>query len=129
MSHTPRPEKQAETGTDGIDAGVGDLLSALEDEDCRALLRAASGETLSASELSELCDLPLSTTYRKVDTLTEVGLFEEQLRLRQSGKHISEYGLRIDGIQLSLSGGCIDMETSRTDSKEGAPPTTAAGAD
>jgi predicted transcriptional regulator len=89
-----------------------ELLVALADEDCRTLLQAANGEALSASELSERCGLPLSTTYRKVATLTEAGLFEEQVRLCSSGKHTSEYLRSIDDITLSLTGGCIDIEIS-----------------
>lgn len=91
---------------------AGDLLSALEDGDCRALLRAASGEALSARELSEACDLPLSTTYRKVDTLAAVGLLEKRVRLRESSKPTSEYTLRVEQVCLSLSGGEIEVETT-----------------
>jgi len=97
---------------------VGDLLAALEDEDCRALLQAADGDAMSASELSDACDLPLSTTYRKVDTLAEVGLLEEQIRLCSSGKHTSEYVLRIESVRLSLAGDGIDLQMSHRDDTE-----------
>lgn len=102
MSHTPSDSEVA----------AGDLLSALEDGDCRALLRAASGEARSVRELSETCDLPLSTTYRKVDTLTAVGLLEEQVRLRESSKPTSEYTLRVERVCLSLSAEGIEAETT-----------------
>lgn len=81
------------------------LLGTLEDPDCRAIIEATSTEALSASELSESCDLPLSTTYRKVDQLTEVGVLEEQVRLSRSGQHTSEYVLQIDHIELSVDPG------------------------
>lgn len=93
---------------------VGELFAALEDDDCRALLQAAADDPLSASELSDACDLPLSTTYRKVDLLTDVGLLEERLRLSRSGKHTSEYLLCVDEIQLSLAGDGIDLEVTGT---------------
>lgn len=91
---------------------MSELLAALADEDCRTLLQAAEREALSTSELSDACGLPLSTTYRKVDTLTEVGLFEEQIRLCRSGKHTSEYVRRIDDVWLSLTGDHIDIAVS-----------------
>jgi hypothetical protein len=47
------------------DGAVDDLLAAIEDAGCRAILDATGDESLCARELSERCDLPLSTTYRK----------------------------------------------------------------
>ncbi|MFB6101363.1 MAG: helix-turn-helix domain-containing protein [Haloplanus sp.] len=81
------------------------ILDALHDPDCRAVLDATSDESLSASELSEACDLPLSTTYRKLDTLTEVGLLAERTRLCPDGKHASEYVRIVDNVSLSASTG------------------------
>ena len=107
MSHTPRGESVSDP-----EVAVGDLLSALEDSDCRGLLRAASGEALSARELSEACDLPLSTTYRKVDTLASVGLLEKRVRLRESSKPTSEYALGVEQVCLSLSAEGIALETT-----------------
>jgi len=89
-----------QTHIDADDASV--LLAALEDEDCRAILEETDTEALSASELSDACDLPLSTTYRKIDKLTDAGLLEEQIRISTGGKHTSEYTLRIENIHLSL---------------------------
>jgi len=91
-------------GTLADPAEIEPLLGALEDGDCRDILRATSTHSLSASELSEACDLPLSTTYRKVDLLTEAGLLEEEIRLSTSGKHTSEDSLRIETIRLTLGG-------------------------
>lgn len=84
------------------EADIESLLGTLEDPDCRAIIEATTSEALSASELSDRCELPLSTTYRKVDQLTEVGVLEERVRLSRSGQHTSEYTLKIDSIQLSV---------------------------
>jgi hypothetical protein len=84
------------------DTDIESLLGTLEDPDCRAIIEATTGEALSASELSEQCDLPLSTTYRKVDQLTDVGMLEEQIRLSRSGQHTSEYILQIASLELSV---------------------------
>lgn len=92
-------------------------FAALEDADCRAIMDATSEETLSAAELSEECDLPLSTTYRKIDKLVDADLLEERIRIRKSGKHTSEYVLGVDDLVVSVesSGGMTLRVTPRTD--------------
>lgn len=91
-----------ESATLTEEAEIESLLGTLEDPDCRAIIEATTGEALSASELSDRCDLPLSTAYRKVDRLTDVGVLEERVRLSRSGQHTSEYTLQVDSIQLSV---------------------------
>lgn len=87
------------------DAELDDVLSAFEDADSRRILSATSEEALSAKELAETCDLALSTTYRKLELLTDAGLLEEGLRLRKSGNHTAEYAARLDEYVLSVSPG------------------------
>lgn len=84
------------------DADIEALLGTLKDQDCRAIIESTSTQALSASELSEECDLPLSTTYRKLDQLTETGVLEERVRLCSSGQHTSAYILQINNIELSV---------------------------
>jgi DNA-binding transcriptional ArsR family regulator len=108
MSHAPAGAAGlAPTGTDGRttvsdDEGVQRILDAFDDADCRAILEATSTDVLSASEISDACDLPLSTTYRKLDLLTDAGLVEERTRLRRSGKHASEYARLVESVTVSL---------------------------
>lgn len=105
MKQRPRirgPGSEQTTITDECELTA--MLSALEDADCRAIMAATSEQSLSANELSETCELPLSTTYRKLDTLTEVGLLEENIRISSTGKHASEYTLAVDDLQLSVDG-------------------------
>ncbi len=103
----------ADAATDRVvvhaDAAVDDLLTALDDPDCRAILDATGDEALSARELSECCDLPLSTTYRKLDWLTDVGLLSERTRVRPSGRHASEYARRVASVQVSLDTGRLEL--------------------
>ena len=136
MSHPPTAGRGVRPGTESEtelsdDGDIEQLLGTLEDPDCRAIIEETSSGAYSAGELSERCDLPLSTTYRKVDTLTEVGLFEEQIRLCRSGKHTSEYVRRIDDVWLSLTGDHIDIAVSdRSDAERPTPPLSVlAGAD
>lgn len=81
---------------------VQSYLDVLDDPTCQAILAATSNDTLSANEISETCNLPLSTTYRKLDELTEAGLLDEGIRLRQSGKHASEYSRSIEDVLVSI---------------------------
>ena len=115
-----RPRERSgerETPIDSED-GLAQILGALDDSDCREILKMTGDEALSASELAELCDLPLSTTYRKLELLTEAGLLEERTRIRHSGKHVSEYVVRIDDVMISIdSGNGIEVEISSSDSQ------------
>lgn len=78
------------------------LLDAIDDAGCRTILEVTGDEAMSANELSEACDLPLSTTYRKLELLTESGLLAESIRIRRSGKHTSEYARCVDDVHLAV---------------------------
>lgn len=78
------------------------LLEALDDEACRTILQATGDDARSAAELSEACDIPLSTAYRKLELLEETGLVVEGIRIRRSGKHTSEYRRAVEEICVSV---------------------------
>ncbi|PSQ16441.1 transcriptional regulator [Halobacteriales archaeon QS_8_69_26] len=78
-----------------------DVLDALEDPDCRAFVRALE-EPMTASELSEACDVPLSTTYRKLDLLTEASLLGERTEIRKDGQHTTRYAVEFEGVRILL---------------------------
>lgn len=120
-----RPLTDAQT-TAG-DGDVQELLRALDDADCRAILGATSENTLTAKEVSEVCDLSLSTTYRKLNLLTTSGLLEERTRIRRSGKHASEYTRSVENIVISLDApGTVDVQVSHREDAEqtGSTPIT-----
>lgn len=95
---------------------ITDLLGAFNDQACRDILDATSDSVLSAKELSDECDLPLSSTYRKLELLTEVGLLEERTRIRLSGKHTSEYCRKVGDVVLSITpGGTVELDVSLHD--------------
>ena len=78
------------------------LLGLLEDPYCRTILEATSTETLTAREIAERGEFPLSTTYRKLDALTDAGLLEEGVQLRDVGRNPSEYVRAVDEVRFSL---------------------------
>lgn len=79
------------------------LLDVIDDPDCRTVLEATSTDAYSATELADDCDVPLSTLYRKLDRLADAGLLEENLRIRRSGKHVTEYTRRVDAVTVSVA--------------------------
>ncbi|EMA31083.1 helix-turn-helix domain-containing protein [Halobiforma nitratireducens] len=96
------------------------VLSALDDDACRAILEATSEEALTATELSEQCDIPTSTAYRKVEKLTDAGLVTEQVRINTSGKHATEYRTCFDDVVVSLADGGVELELTNGERQSGA---------
>jgi hypothetical protein len=91
------------------------LLTALQDDDCQAIVEAVEDEALSATELADTCDLPTSTTYRKLDTLTDAALLDERLRLSSSGSHEREYVAGRVDLTISVEAGAtVDVQVERT---------------
>lgn len=90
------------------------VLDALEDPRCRAILDATGRAALSAKEVAAACDLPLSTTYRKLDLLVEADLVAARTRVRESGKHASEYVRAVEDVVVSLEpNDGIELRVSR----------------
>lgn len=77
------------------------VFDALEDPDCRAIVEALS-EPMTADEISEAAGVPLSTTYRKLELLTEASLVEEGVEIRSDGQHASRYVVAFDDITVQL---------------------------
>jgi DNA-binding transcriptional ArsR family regulator len=81
---------------------VQSVLKALSDPDCREILRALS-EPMTAEEIAETTDTPMSTTYRKLELLTDASLLEEGVEVRPDGQHASRYVVAFDEVAVSLS--------------------------
>lgn len=105
-----RGESNGRLGGDADAVDCESVFTALEDPDCRTLLEATTDEALTAQELTERCDIPRSTTYRKIELLADAGLLEEQIRLRADGKHASEYQRAFDGLIVSMDAGELEVD-------------------
>jgi predicted transcriptional regulator len=90
------------------------VLDALDDEDCRSFVRALE-EPMTASELSEACDVPLSTTYRKLDLLTEASLLGERTEIRSDGQHTTRYAVEFDEVRVFVEGETHDDREFRVE--------------
>ncbi|MCU4925381.1 helix-turn-helix domain-containing protein [Halobacteria archaeon AArc-dxtr1] len=89
-----------QTTTQETDAQT--VLDALQDDGCRAILEEAATEARTATELSNCCDIPMSTAYRKVESLADAGLLEAAVRINTSGKHPTEYRTCFDDVVISI---------------------------
>ncbi|SDC78559.1 Helix-turn-helix domain-containing protein [Natrinema hispanicum] len=96
------------------------VLAALDDDACRAILEATAETALTATELSEECDIPMSTAYRKVEMLTEADLVTEQVRINTTGKHATEYRKNFDDVLVSVANGGVEVELTKPDEADSA---------
>jgi DNA-binding transcriptional ArsR family regulator len=79
-----------------------DVLDALDDPDCRTIVSVLD-EPMTASEISEASDIPLSTTYRKIDLLKDAELLYESTEIRPDGQHASIYEVDFEEVVIALT--------------------------
>ncbi|PSP54989.1 transcriptional regulator [Halobacteriales archaeon QS_1_67_19] len=77
------------------------VLDALDDPECRRIIRHLD-EPMTASEISDHCDIPTSTTYRKLESLTDASILSEQTAIRTDGHHTSKYALAFEEVRVFL---------------------------
>jgi predicted transcriptional regulator len=82
--------------------GLETLLDALDDEDCREIVRELA-EPMTAQEIADASEVPLSTTYRKLELLTEASLLEERVEVRPEGHHRSVYAIDFEAVVVALA--------------------------
>jgi predicted DNA-binding ArsR family transcriptional regulator len=78
------------------------VLEALDDEDCREMICRVTQQPMTARELSTACDLPLSTTYRKLELLNDASLLEGQTRICTDGKNAQQYVRAFDRVLVDI---------------------------
>ncbi len=79
-----------------------DVLDALDDPACRRIIMELR-EPMTAREIADATDIPLSTLYRKLDLLSEAELVAEQTEIREDGHHTSRYQLTVESVNISLT--------------------------
>ncbi|UWG47709.1 Transcriptional regulator containing HTH domain,ArsR family [Halanaeroarchaeum sp. HSR-CO] len=78
------------------------VLTSLTDEDSRRILESLN-DPLSAREIAEVCDIPLSTTYRKLNVLSEASLVSERIDVSEPGKHTTRYKADFEKVTVKLN--------------------------
>jgi DNA-binding transcriptional ArsR family regulator len=78
-----------------------DVLDALDDPQCRAILRETI-EPMTANELINACDIPKSTLYRKLELLSSASLVREQEMINPGGGRVTHYKRSFDDVTISI---------------------------
>ncbi|WP_255153155.1 ArsR/SmtB family transcription factor [Halorarius halobius] len=86
-----------------------ELLELLGQERVRQILAATSRDPRSAKELSEECDVALSTIYRRVEDMVASDLLVERTRIEADGSHHSVYEANVDHLDVDIEDGTIDV--------------------
>ena len=81
-----------------------ELLELLGQERVRQILAATSRDPKSAKELSEECNVALSTIYRRVEDMIAGDLLVERTRIESDGSHHSVYEANVDHIDVDIDG-------------------------
>lgn len=106
-SPTHYGERRATTATERThmadDADPKEILALLDDQYAQEILRQTRDTAMSAKELSEACNISISTVYRRAERLVECGLLAEQRVARPDGNHYSRYETRLDELTVRLT--------------------------
>lgn len=86
--------------TDG-ESELQPVVAALDDSDCRSIIRTVE-EPMTAAEIAEACELPSSTTYRKLDRLAAASLLAEGTEVRRDGHHATIYEVDFERVEIAL---------------------------
>lgn len=76
--------------SEAMDPAFRDVVGALDDTDCRTILRRLD-EPHSAAEVTAETDIPRSTVYEKLESLRDAGLVREFTEIRRDGSHTANY--------------------------------------
>ncbi|WP_435101387.1 helix-turn-helix domain-containing protein [Halarchaeum sp. P4] len=117
-----RTREQDDTTTEhtadpDVALSTADVLGALDDADCRAMLEALD-EPRSARDLIERCDIPSSTAYRKLDRLADAGLIAEQSSIQKNFRQVSLYVRTFESINIVAADDTLAVEI---ESRDGSP--------
>ncbi|QPV61635.1 helix-turn-helix transcriptional regulator [Halosimplex litoreum] len=77
------------------------VLEALNDPDCRAILR-ETAEPMTATELIDACDIPKSTLYRKLDRLGSAALLRERDTINPEGGRTTTYERDFETVLIAI---------------------------
>lgn len=89
------------------------VFDVLDDEACRDIVASLDGP-MTAGQISEAADVPVSTAYKKLDKLESASLLTAETELRAGGHHRSRYLLDFDRLVVLLDdGGRFDVDVER----------------
>lgn len=105
----PEEARRHREETTEVDDDIQAVLDALQDPESRCILRAVVEEPRTVAELTDYCDIPRTTAYRKVDRLLEASMLESRTRIRTQGHHAQQYAPTVSAVTVSFSDGEVDV--------------------
>lgn len=92
------------------DATKDALLSVVSDKYCRSILEAIMDKPKSAMGIAVETKTPISTVYRRIQTLHDNKLLHTSGLISEDGKKLFLYKSKIRGIQSTFNDGKIEVE-------------------
>lgn len=89
------------------------VVSLLDDQTVRTVLRETSMTALSANELADRCNASQQTVYRRLEQLEAAELVSTQTRLRDDGHHDTVYQATLDQVSIRLRNGELEFTVER----------------
>ena len=86
------------------------LLSIISDKYCRTILKAILDKPKSAIEIASETKTPISTMYRRIQTLHDNKLVQSSGMITEDGKRLFLYKSKIKGINSKYYDGQIKVE-------------------
>ena len=94
------------------------VFDVLGDESTRRVF-ARLDTPLSAQDVAEETDIPLSTVYRALDRLTEADLAERKIVIRDDGNRVFRFVRATDELSVDAGGGELELAFDGTASADG----------
>ena len=86
------------------------LLEILSDKYCRSILNAIMYKPKSAMEITQECQIPVSTVYRRIQMLHDAKMLNTSGQISGDGKKFFLYKSKIKEIQTHYNNGEIQVE-------------------
>ena len=86
------------------------LLSIVSDQYCRTILKAIMNKPKSATEIAAQTKAPISTVYRRIQTLHDNKLVQSSGMITDDGKKLFLYKSKIKGINSTYKDGKTEVE-------------------
>ncbi|QLH07393.1 winged helix-turn-helix domain-containing protein [Nitrosopumilus ureiphilus] len=86
------------------------ILEILSDKYCRIILESIMHKPKSAIEITAEANIPMSTVYRRIQTLHDNNLVKTSGIITDDGKRLFLYKSKIKGIQSRFNDGKTEVE-------------------
>jgi len=95
-----------------------DAFALLDDKYARTLIAALSHQPMTATTLSDQCEMSLTTVYRRLEKLESAGFVISETVLDEDGHHKSQYELQFEEIRVQIVEGEFRVVFSATSLSE-----------